>query len=26
VRYGACWSAGCHAAIHGSNTQPYFLY
>ena len=26
LRYGTCWSSGCHAAIHGSNTQPYFLY
>lgn len=26
VRLGTCWSAGCHTAIHGSNTQPYYLY
>lgn len=26
VRFGACWSAGCHTAIHGSNTQPYYFY
>jgi len=26
VRYGTCWTAGCHAAIHGSNTQPYYFY
>jgi len=26
LRYGSCWTAGCHAAIHGSNTQPYFFY
>lgn len=26
LRYGTCWSAGCHVAIHGSNTQPYYLY
>jgi predicted CXXCH cytochrome family protein len=26
VRYGTCWSAGCHSSIHGSNTQPYFFY
>jgi predicted CXXCH cytochrome family protein len=26
VRYGTCWSAGCHSAIHGSNTQPYYFY
>lgn len=26
LRYGACWTAGCHASIHGSNTQPYYFY
>jgi predicted CXXCH cytochrome family protein len=26
LRYGTCWTAGCHSAIHGSNTQPYFFY
>ena len=26
VHYGTCWTAGCHAAIHGSNTQPFLLY
>ncbi len=26
VRFGTCWTAGCHAAVHGSNTQPFFLY
>ncbi len=26
IRYGTCWTAGCHAAIHGSNTQPYYFY
>jgi predicted CXXCH cytochrome family protein len=26
LRYGTCWTAGCHAAVHGSNTQPYYLY
>ncbi|HTL17855.1 MAG TPA: cytochrome c3 family protein, partial [Patescibacteria group bacterium] len=26
LRYGTCWTAGCHAAIHGSNTQPYYFY
>ena len=26
VRYGTCWTAGCHASIHGSNTQPYYFY
>jgi len=26
IRYGTCWTAGCHSAIHGSNVQPYYLY
>jgi predicted CXXCH cytochrome family protein len=26
LRFGTCWTAGCHTAVHGSNTQPYFLY
>jgi DmsE family decaheme c-type cytochrome len=26
LRFGACWTAGCHVAVHGSNVQPYFLY
>jgi len=26
VPYGTCWTAGCHAAVHGSNTQPFFFY
>jgi predicted CXXCH cytochrome family protein len=26
VRYGTCWTSGCHSAIHGSNTQPYYFY
>ena len=26
LRFGTCWTAGCHPAIHGSNVQPYFLY
>jgi len=26
LHYGACWSAGCHTAIHGSNVQPYYFY
>ena len=26
VRYGSCWVAGCHTAIHGSNVQPYYFY
>lgn len=23
---GACWSAGCHSAVHGSNVSPNFYY
>ena len=26
IRYGTCWTAGCHSSIHGSNVQPYFFY
>ena len=26
LRYGTCWTAGCHSAVHGSNVQPYYLY
>jgi predicted CXXCH cytochrome family protein len=26
IRYGACWTSGCHSAVHGSNTQPYYFY
>jgi predicted CXXCH cytochrome family protein len=26
LRFGTCWTAGCHVAVHGSNVQPYFLY
>ena len=26
VQRGACWSAGCHTAIHGSNVNPHMLY
>ncbi len=26
LRQGACWSAGCHTAIHGSNINPTMLY
>ena len=26
LRYGTCWTAGCHTAVHGSNTQPYYFY
>jgi predicted CXXCH cytochrome family protein len=23
---GACWTAGCHVAVHGSNVHPILLY
>lgn len=26
VRLGACWSAGCHTAVHGSNAHPRLFY
>jgi predicted CXXCH cytochrome family protein len=26
VRMGACWSSGCHTAIHGSNVDPRLRY
>jgi predicted CXXCH cytochrome family protein len=26
IRYGACWTSGCHSSIHGSNTQPFYFY
>ncbi len=26
LRQGACWSAGCHTAVHGSNLNPRLLY
>ena len=26
LRYGACWTAGCHTAVHGSNINPYLFY
>jgi predicted CXXCH cytochrome family protein len=26
LRFGTCWTAGCHSAVHGSNTQPNFFY
>ncbi|SPE53434.1 Cytochrome C family protein [Verrucomicrobia bacterium] len=26
LRQGACWTAGCHTAIHGSNIHPRMLY
>jgi DmsE family decaheme c-type cytochrome len=25
-RMGACWSSGCHTAIHGSNVDPRLRY
>jgi predicted CXXCH cytochrome family protein len=26
IRYGACWTSGCHSSIHGSNVQPFYFY
>jgi predicted CXXCH cytochrome family protein len=26
LRLGACWSAGCHTAVHGSNVNPKMMY
>lgn len=26
LRFGTCWTAGCHVAVHGSNTQPFYFY
>jgi len=26
LRFGSCWSAGCHPAVHGSNIHPILLY
>jgi len=26
LRYGTCWTAGCHSAVHGSTTQPFLFY
>jgi predicted CXXCH cytochrome family protein len=26
LRYGACWTSGCHTAVHGSNINPYFFF
>lgn len=26
LRFGSCWSAGCHTAVHGSNINPKLLY
>ena len=26
LAFGSCWSAGCHAAVHGSNIQHSLLY
>ena len=26
MTYGACWSAGCHQAVHGSNFSKHLRY
>jgi len=26
LKWGGCWSAGCHTAVHGSNFSPRHLY
>ena len=26
ISRGACWSAGCHTAVHGSNMNPHLQY
>jgi predicted CXXCH cytochrome family protein len=26
LRQGACWSAGCHTAVHGSNVHPRMFF
>jgi len=26
MRFGTCWTAGCHTAVHGSNVNIYYLY
>ena len=26
LRFGTCYSAGCHMAVHGSNVNPKLLY
>lgn len=26
VRFGTCWTAGCHTAVHGSNVHIFFFY
>jgi hypothetical protein len=26
LRFGTCWTSGCHTSVHGSNTQPFFFY
>jgi hypothetical protein len=26
MRFGTCWTSGCHTAVHGSNTQPFYFY
>jgi predicted CXXCH cytochrome family protein len=26
LKFGSCWSAGCHSAVHGSNVDPRMFY
>lgn len=26
LRFGACWTSGCHSAVHGSDINPYLFY
>lgn len=26
LRFGTCWTSGCHTAVHGSNVNPYLFY
>jgi predicted CXXCH cytochrome family protein len=26
LRQGACWTSGCHTAVHGSNMHPWMFY
>jgi predicted CXXCH cytochrome family protein len=26
LRFGACWTAGCHTAVHGSNVHIFYFY
>jgi hypothetical protein len=26
IRMGACWSSGCHTAVHGSNVDVRLRY